>query len=81
MTPIAKDEVEREFRADLKKLKCLNCGEHITDAAIDWGWSQPSEYAKDGPFPIKCELCETEQLYEYFSRTLTLRDRKEDSTR
>ena len=62
MPPITKDEIERLFRSELKKLRCLNCGEQITDAAIDWGRSQPSESERDGPFPIKCELCETEQF-------------------
>ena len=71
MTLISKDEIDREFRAALKQLTCLVCGEPFTDAAIDWGFAQPSEHEKDGPLPIKCELCATIQHYDYFAHTLT----------
>jgi hypothetical protein len=81
MTTISKDEIELQFRGALKKLKCISCGEQITDAAIDWGFAQPSEYERDGPFPVKCELCETILDYNYFDETLSLAAGKANSTR
>ena len=69
-----REEVEREFRATLKTKNCLVCGEQVTDGAIDWGAAQPSEYVRDGPFPIKCEVCQTVQHYNIFSHVLTLVD-------
>jgi hypothetical protein len=67
----SREEVERAFREDLKKLKCVSCAAAITDAAIDWGYAQPSDYARDGPFEVKCERCGRVQRYDVFSRKLT----------
>jgi hypothetical protein len=68
---VSKEEVERAFRENLKKLNCVSCKEAITDAAIDWGYAQPSDYARDGPFKVKCEHCGKVQSYDVFSRKLT----------
>jgi hypothetical protein len=65
-------EIERAFRSSLKNKKCLSCGIEITDAAIDWGDAQPRKYDKDGPFPLKCELCDTIQYYDVFDDLLRL---------
>ena len=67
----SREEVERAFREGLKKKKCIGCGESITDAAIDWGNAQPSDYARDGPFKLKCERCGKVQEYNVFSGKLT----------
>ena len=67
----SREEVERSFREGLKKKNCIGCGEAITDAAIDWGYAQPSEYARDGPFKLKCEHCGKVQEYDVFSRKIT----------
>jgi hypothetical protein len=67
----SREEVERAFREGLKQLKCVGCGEAITNAAIDWGYTQPSEYARDGPFKLKCERCGKIQSYDVFRRKLT----------
>lgn len=67
----SREEVERAFRESLKKKQCVSCGETITDAAIDWGYTQPSEYARDGPFKLKCERCGKVQAYDVFSGKLT----------
>ena len=69
---ISREEIEREFRAAVKQKSCLSCGTSLTDAAIDWGYAQPSDYEKDGPFPLKCERCAAIQHYDLFTRSLTL---------
>lgn len=69
----SREEVERAFREGLKQLRCVSCGESITDAAIDWGYAQPSDYSRDGPFQVKCERCGTVQQYDVFSRRLSVR--------
>jgi len=74
MTPSRRDEIERAFRAHLKELRCLGCGEHMTDAAIEWGRAQPRELERDGPQLLKCELCEAILSYDIFARSLTWAD-------
>lgn len=77
-TPISgsKEELEKAFRDNLKNHICPNCNTQFTDYAIDWGdaWGEGRREAlreqdiveRDGPFKIKCELCDSKYYYEYF---------------
>jgi RNase P subunit RPR2 len=68
---ITRDEIEADLRATLKAHSCLACATPFTDAAVDWGDAQPSEYARGGPQRLRCEHCATIHRYNVFSRKLT----------
>ena len=68
---VTRDELERDLRETLKAHACLGCARPFTDAAIDWGDAQPSEYARDGAQRLRCEHCAAIHRYSSFSRQLT----------
>jgi len=76
---VTADDVKRAFRDMVKAIQCPSCGLEFTDAAVDWGeaWSEGRRDSlvevgmqeRDGPYKVKCELCGTRSLINYFSRT------------
>jgi hypothetical protein len=79
------EDVKRAFRDMVKRIQCPSCGLEFTDAAVDWGeaWSEGRRDSlvelemqdRDGPYKVKCELCETRSFINYFSFTASTVER------
>lgn len=78
-------EVEASFRSMILKISCPYCGEPFTDRAVDWGdaWQEGRRdtmreldtQERDGPYKIKCELCNQRSFINYFAATASKADR------
>ena len=75
-------EVYAAFVAGVKACACPACGLPFTDAAVAWGNAWREGYVdcvheqgwqlRDGPFKLKCEMCERRSMYDVFARSVTL---------
>jgi hypothetical protein len=78
MKIVTREESEKAFREMVKSLRCPSCGVEFSDLAVDWGesWSEGrrdllrelQRDERDGPYKVKCELCDHRSLIDYFRR-------------
>lgn len=86
MTPL--EEMRASFVKMIKSIPCPNCGLEYTDYAVEWGeaWSEGRRDCmdetgfseRDGPYKVKCELCGSKALINYFTETAALTDPKSE---
>jgi hypothetical protein len=79
-------EIKSAFAERIKRLTCPACSEHFSDAAVEWGNAWYEGYGdriresgydlRDGPFKLKCELCDCRSWYSAFSNEVKLVDQK-----
>lgn len=73
------EEVFAAFRTMIRRIPCPYCGEPFTDAAVNWGeaWLEGrsdtmfecDRQERDGPYKVKCELCDERSWIDYFAAT------------
>lgn len=74
--------VDAAFAALLNSLACPACGDHYTDAAVQWCFGyiagrhdllvEDEKTERDGPAKIRCATCNAKSVVNYFDRSVSL---------